>query len=160
MREESASQSTCSGAANNLQLWSTMSSEKSVIIVRPTPKHLCPICGKAAYSLGGIHPQCAIQQADEPRIVRLRAARAIESKVKKPPQEKWKKRCPICGLNHTPAAKSANADIGLADAKVQLCFQKPTLPCSTYFGHTWSHLVKCSASMAYGSTNTENRYVI
>jgi hypothetical protein len=44
-----------------------MSSEKSVIIVPQAPKNLCPICGKAAYSLGGIHPQCAMQQADKPR---------------------------------------------------------------------------------------------
>ena len=45
-----------------------MSSEKSVIIAPPAPKHLCPVCKTPAYSLGGIHPQCAIQQADEPRI--------------------------------------------------------------------------------------------
>ena len=44
-----------------------MSSEKSVIIVPQTPRNLCPICGKAAYSLGGIHPQCAMQQADRDR---------------------------------------------------------------------------------------------
>jgi hypothetical protein len=27
----------------------------------------CPICGKRSYSAQGIHPQCAVQQADAPR---------------------------------------------------------------------------------------------
>src|SRR5437868_11037237 len=88
---------TCSGAAYKLHVWSIMSSEKSVVVIPAPPKHLCPICGKPSYSLGGIHPQCAIQQADEPRIVRLRAAKVAESKAKKPVQQKWKKRCPVCG---------------------------------------------------------------
>jgi hypothetical protein len=73
-----------------------MSSEKSVFVIPPPPKNLCPVCGKAAYSLGGVHPQCAIQQADEPRIVRLRAARAAEPKIKKPVRQNWQKRCPEC----------------------------------------------------------------
>jgi hypothetical protein len=25
---------------------------------------MCPVCGKVAYSLGGVHPQCAIKRAD------------------------------------------------------------------------------------------------
>jgi hypothetical protein len=74
-----------------------MSSEKSVMIVPLPPKHLCPVCGKPAYSLGGVHPQCALEKADEPRILKLRAARAAEPKVKKPVRQSWQKRCPICG---------------------------------------------------------------
>ena len=27
----------------------------------------CPICGTPVYSLAGIHPQCAVRQADPPR---------------------------------------------------------------------------------------------
>jgi hypothetical protein len=27
----------------------------------------CPVCGTAVYSLAGIHPQCAVRQADPPR---------------------------------------------------------------------------------------------
>ncbi len=74
-------------------------SEKSVIIVPQPPKHVCPICGKAAYSLGGIHPQCAMKQADEPRLNQLRTTKAVEAKTKKPekPRQVWKKRCPKCG---------------------------------------------------------------
>lgn len=74
-----------------------MSSEKSVVIVPQVPRNLCPVCGQAAYSLGGIHPQCAIQQADEPRVVKMRAAKATEPKVEKPAKQIWKKRCPHCG---------------------------------------------------------------
>jgi hypothetical protein len=32
---------------------------------------VCPVCGKQTYSLGGIHPQCAVQQADAPRQLQL-----------------------------------------------------------------------------------------
>ncbi|HEX4413196.1 MAG TPA: hypothetical protein VH107_06175 [Lacipirellulaceae bacterium] len=73
-----------------------MSSEKAVLVV-PPPKHLCPVCGKPSYSRGGVHPQCAIEQADQPRLQRLRAAKAAEPKVKKPDKQAWKKRCPKCG---------------------------------------------------------------
>jgi endogenous inhibitor of DNA gyrase (YacG/DUF329 family) len=72
-------------------------SEKSVAIIPQPPKNLCPICGKASYSAGGIHPQCAMQQADAPRMVRVRAAKAAEPKVKKPARQPWTKRCPECG---------------------------------------------------------------
>ena len=27
----------------------------------------CPVCREAVYSLAGIHPQCAVKQADPPR---------------------------------------------------------------------------------------------
>jgi hypothetical protein len=33
----------------------------------------CPVCGKKSYSIGGIHPQCAVKQADAPRQQRLAA---------------------------------------------------------------------------------------
>jgi hypothetical protein len=74
-----------------------MSSEPAIEIVPPPPKTLCPICGKPTYSAGGIHPQCAMQQADEPRLKRLRAAKSSESKSKKSTQQTWKRRCPKCG---------------------------------------------------------------
>jgi hypothetical protein len=74
-----------------------MSSEKSVIILPPPARHLCPICGKSSYSLGGIHPQCAMQQADEPRLKRLRAAKAVAPKPTKAAPQSWQKTCPACG---------------------------------------------------------------
>jgi hypothetical protein len=74
-----------------------MSNEKSVVIVPPPPKHLCPVCGTPSYSLGGVHPQCAIEQADAPRILKLRATKAEPPKAKKPAKQSWKKKCPKCG---------------------------------------------------------------
>jgi hypothetical protein len=49
---------------------------------QPTPK-TCPICGHSSYSSDGIHPQCAVTQADAPRQAQLNAARkeiALEKK--------------------------------------------------------------------------------
>ncbi len=48
---------------------------------------VCPICGKTSYSASGIHPQCAIQQADAPRQKKLadekraKKARELASKI-------------------------------------------------------------------------------
>jgi hypothetical protein len=71
--------------------------EEPILIVPPPPKNLCPICGKPAYSLGGIHPQCAMQQADQPRLARLKTQKVVEPKSKKPARNVWKKQCPKCG---------------------------------------------------------------
>jgi rRNA maturation endonuclease Nob1 len=84
-----------------------MSNEQPTLILPPPPpKTLCPICGKATYSKGGIHPQCAMQQADEPRLIRLRTRKAADSKAKKPVRQTWKKRCPKCGT-HVHARREA-----------------------------------------------------
>lgn len=67
-----------------------------VAIIPQFVRNICPICGKATYSRGGIHPQCAMQKADEPRMIRLRAARRAEVKLEKPRQRSWNKKCPKC----------------------------------------------------------------
>jgi hypothetical protein len=36
--------------------------------VRPTK--ICPMCGRPSYSREGIHPQCAVAQADSTRVLR------------------------------------------------------------------------------------------
>ena len=76
-----------------------MSNIELVEIVPQPVRNLCPICGKASYSLGGIHPQCAMQQADEPRTLRLRAAKKAEAKTARPKKRTWKKKCPKCGAH-------------------------------------------------------------
>ena len=58
----------------------------------------CPVCGKTTYSRGGIHPQCASEQAD--RIVRA-ARKAAEEKEGKlvatvQPRQQWTKPCVRC----------------------------------------------------------------
>jgi len=71
--------------------------EEPILIVPQPARNLCPICGKATYSVGGIHPQCAMQQADEPRLARLKTQRSADPKTKKPVRNVWKKQCPKCG---------------------------------------------------------------
>jgi len=76
-----------------------MSILKPVPIVPQRVTRLCPICGEASYSRGGIHPQCALQQADAPRNARIRAERKKkEAKATKPRKRSWNKKCPKCGI--------------------------------------------------------------
>jgi predicted RNA-binding Zn-ribbon protein involved in translation (DUF1610 family) len=75
-----------------------MSILKPVPVIPQPAKMRCPICGETTYSRGGIHPQCAIQQADEPRTVKLRADRKKAAKIEKPRQRAWNKKCPGCGI--------------------------------------------------------------
>lgn len=61
----------------------------------------CPVCGKATYSRGGIHPQCAIVQADEGRkkqLIEKRKKEAESSKASgdKSKSKRWNKKCPKC----------------------------------------------------------------
>ncbi|MCI0358317.1 MAG: hypothetical protein L0211_07535 [Planctomycetaceae bacterium] len=53
---------------------------------------LCPVCGKPSYSLGGVHPQCAVSRADKVR-------KASQPPPKPKPAAasgQWKKTCPRC----------------------------------------------------------------
>jgi hypothetical protein len=79
-----------------------MSEKKPTPIFSEVDKKICPVCGKRTYSAGGIHPQCAVLQADEPRRERLKAKKKAESKKKpaerKLPQTWSQKRCPKCGV--------------------------------------------------------------
>ncbi|MFK7737976.1 MAG: hypothetical protein AB8B50_18240 [Pirellulaceae bacterium] len=43
----------------------------------------CPVCKEPTYSAAGIHPQCAVKQADEPRRLELVAERKAQSENKK-----------------------------------------------------------------------------
>ena len=36
----------------------------------------CPVCHEAVYSRAGIHPQCAVRQADQIEQVRLKMAKS------------------------------------------------------------------------------------
>lgn len=64
-------------------------------------RRLCPVCRTVSYSRHGIHPQCAQQQADAPRVERLRAARKAEELAQAAARttavNPWQKRCPVCG---------------------------------------------------------------
>jgi len=49
------------------------SKKPAPLLVEPTRGRECPVCGKKSYSQHGIHPQCAVLQADAPRQVLLAA---------------------------------------------------------------------------------------
>ena len=57
----------------------------------------CPVCGKRTYSHGGIHPQCAVLQADAERSEELKAEQKRVAKAAKPATHWTKKKCPKCG---------------------------------------------------------------
>jgi len=42
------------------------------LLATDVPRRICPICGSVAYSIAGVHPQCAMEQADLLRVGRLR----------------------------------------------------------------------------------------
>ncbi|WP_152097168.1 hypothetical protein [Lacipirellula parvula] len=48
----------------------------------------CPVCGKRSYSLRGIHPQCAVVQADAPRQAALAAAKRELAQTQAPRRAK------------------------------------------------------------------------
>lgn len=74
----------------------------SPIVADDNDGKLCPVCGTRSYSAGGIHPQCAVQQADAPREQKLKADKKAAAKNKtvgetSPPT--WnRKKCPKCGV--------------------------------------------------------------
>lgn len=52
-----------------------MDNKKPGPLFKAPSRTQCPICGKASYSATGIHPQCAVEQADAPRQKILLAAK-------------------------------------------------------------------------------------
>ncbi len=61
--------------------------------VRPT----CPVCGQTTYSQGGIHPQCAVNRADQADRVVLKARNAaLATQPKAQSKTRWTKGCPRC----------------------------------------------------------------
>ena len=98
-----------------------MSILKPVPVIPQRVKILCPICGEATYSRDGIHPQCALQQADEPRNLRIRAERKKEVKVEAPRQRSWSKKCPKCGIQVHVRLAHVVADTASVGADHQRC---------------------------------------
>src|SRR3990172_6940198 len=73
-------------------------SPKKPIPLNPSPsrKH-CPVCGEVAYSHAGVHPQCAVHQADTRRMKRTkRPEKARKTAASKLDVKAWHKLCPAC----------------------------------------------------------------
>jgi len=65
-----------------------MENKKPTPLIQQRGRKVCPVCGQPSYSRDGIHPQCAIEQADAPRKKRLAAEKNKLAKQKKKPQKK------------------------------------------------------------------------
>jgi hypothetical protein len=77
-----------------------MSDKKPVPATLHREIRLCPVCGQVSYSKNGIHPQCAVAQADAPRrklLVEQKRQLANEKKALTVRKSSLKK-CPACGL--------------------------------------------------------------
>jgi len=72
-----------------------MSNKRPTPIIAEPGKKTCPVCGTPSYSVGGVHPQCAVRQADATRQKQRKAQK--KSTAKKPQQSLWRKKCPKCG---------------------------------------------------------------
>lgn len=71
----------------------------------------CPVCGKVSYSLGGMHPQCAVVRAD----ASLQASRKAKKEVAAP-RGGFTKRCRGCG--RTVPARRMVCDCGRSFARI------------------------------------------
>ncbi|MCH8830416.1 MAG: hypothetical protein IID45_12645 [Planctomycetes bacterium] len=62
----------------------------------------CPVCGEISYSLAGVHPQCAVRQADAKRLKRIKRDKPEGKKAKPATGVKpWQRICPKCkALQH------------------------------------------------------------
>lgn len=59
---------------------------------------MCPVCGQPSYSSTGIHPQCAVSQADAPRCEILAAERKTRAEKRSVTMENVKPSNPVrCG---------------------------------------------------------------
>jgi len=76
-----------------------MSEKKPTPLIAQPGGKLCPVCGKRTYSRGGIHPQCAVHQADAVRSEELKEERKRQaSATPTVKRSTWQsKKCPKCG---------------------------------------------------------------
>ena len=82
-------------------------SEKKPVVLRTTlAPSLCPVCGKASYSMNGTHPQCSVAQAD---AISRAARKAASIGVVEVSHKSWSKPCPSCKHRYRLAEWSAIA---------------------------------------------------
>jgi len=74
----------------------SMTSKPKPLYDPPVPR-ICPVCGHASYSAGGVHPQCAVRQADSRRLeaAKQRAAQAVAGSGRRQ-KKAWHRFCPRC----------------------------------------------------------------
>lgn len=79
-----------------------MSAKKPQPLISRKTHDRCPVCGEISYSLAGVHPQCAMRQADAKRLQRMKRDKHTEKTVKPASDVKpWQRICPKCqALQH------------------------------------------------------------
>ena len=79
-----------------------MTHKKPQPLIEPRPRKLCPVCGETSYSLMGVHPQCAANQADVNRVNGTsHTEKSTDTETSDSHQKAWHKPCPVCRkLNH------------------------------------------------------------
>jgi hypothetical protein len=61
------------------------------------PRAVCPVCGHTSYSAGGMHPQCAVRQADLKRMQKVRGRpKSRNDSPKAADLSPWQRMCPRC----------------------------------------------------------------
>lgn len=79
-----------------------MRHKKATPVVFEASNENCPVCGKRTYSRSGIHPQCAVRQADALSDRRRKEMEKLQTP--KPKKSPWKskgltqKTCPKCNV--------------------------------------------------------------
>lgn len=74
-------------------------SRKPEPLYESPPRKRCPVCGEITYSSAGIHPQCAVHQADSKRMAKVKSAAATAPKTTSTDASKlspWQTTCPKC----------------------------------------------------------------
>lgn len=81
--------------ASKLKRTFAMTESARTFVYSVKKSRACPVCGESSYSKDGIHPQCAVQLADESRKEELQAKRKTASQSSEP-RKSWNKQCPKC----------------------------------------------------------------
>jgi hypothetical protein len=79
----------CNAQSTNFPSESKMQTHKPPPLFEQPARNVCPICGVVSYSRNGVHPQCAVKHADEPRSMRLRLQKKLQSKPKSSKRRAW-----------------------------------------------------------------------
>jgi hypothetical protein len=74
-----------------------MSSKKPRPLIVSSKHGRCPVCGEISYSPAGVHPQCAVRQADAKRLLAIKKNKRSKETSKPPAGVKpWQRSCPRC----------------------------------------------------------------
>ena len=73
---------------------------KPVPLEPPRLRKHCPVCGEVSYSAAGIHPQCAMQEADAKRTKQIKRVKSVQ-KARMTTSDTgdlkpWHRVCPRC----------------------------------------------------------------